>query len=68
MGFELTTLVVIGTDCTGGCKSSYHTITTTNRLNGLMSDCCLTPNEKFAQPYHGENKLHFNEMMMMSDL
>jgi len=26
---ELTTLVVIGTDCTGGCKSNYHTITTT---------------------------------------
>jgi hypothetical protein len=28
-GFELTTLVVIGTDCTGSCKSNYHTITTT---------------------------------------
>ena len=28
-GFELTTLVVIGTDCTGSCKSIYHTITTT---------------------------------------
>jgi hypothetical protein len=29
-GFELTTLVVIGTDCTctGSCKSTYHTITT----------------------------------------
>jgi len=26
---ELTTLVVIGTDCTGSCKSNYHTITTT---------------------------------------
>ena len=23
-GFELTTLVVIGTDCTGSCKSNYH--------------------------------------------
>jgi len=23
------TLVVIGTDCTGSCKSNYHTITTT---------------------------------------
>ena len=29
MGFELTTLVVIGTDCTSSCKSNYHTITTT---------------------------------------
>ena len=27
--FELTTLVVIGTDCTGSCKSKYHPITTT---------------------------------------
>jgi hypothetical protein len=27
-GFELTTLVLIGTDCTGSCKSNYHTITT----------------------------------------
>ena len=27
--FELTTLVVIGTDCIGGCKSNYHMITTT---------------------------------------
>jgi hypothetical protein len=29
MGFELTTLVVIGTDCICSCKSIYHTITTT---------------------------------------
>ena len=28
-GFELTTLVVIGTDCIGSCKSNYHTTTTT---------------------------------------
>ena len=27
--FELTTSVVIGTDCTGSCKSNYHTITAT---------------------------------------
>jgi hypothetical protein len=26
--FHLTTLEVIGTDCTGGCKSKYHTIIT----------------------------------------
>ena len=24
-GFELTTVVVIGTDCIGGCKYNYHT-------------------------------------------
>jgi hypothetical protein len=28
-GFDLTTLVVIGTDCTGSCKSIYHTLMTT---------------------------------------
>jgi hypothetical protein len=27
-GFELTMLVVIGTDCIGSYKSNYHTITT----------------------------------------
>jgi hypothetical protein len=27
--FELTTFVVIGTDCIGSCKSNYHTIMTT---------------------------------------
>ena len=36
-GFELTTLVVIGTDCTGSCKSNYHAITTTVApVNGSM--------------------------------
>jgi len=29
LGFELTTLVVIGTDCIGSYKSNYHTITIT---------------------------------------
>ena len=29
VGFELTTLVVIGTDCIGNYKSNNHTITTT---------------------------------------
>ena len=27
-GFELTTLVVVCTDCIGSCKSKYHTTTT----------------------------------------
>ena len=29
VGFELTTLVVIGIDCVGSCKFNYHTIMTT---------------------------------------
>ena len=28
-GFKLAMLVVIGTDCTGSCKSDYHAIMTT---------------------------------------
>ena len=28
-GFELTTLVVKGTDCTGSCKSNHYTIMNT---------------------------------------
>jgi hypothetical protein len=28
VGFELTALVVIGTDCIGSCKSIYYTTTT----------------------------------------
>ena len=32
-GFELTTLVVIGTDYTGSCKSNYHMIT-----NNILDD------------------------------
>ena len=32
MGFELKTLVVLGTDCIGSYKSNYHTITATTAL------------------------------------
>jgi hypothetical protein len=34
-GFKLITLVIIGTDCTGSCKSNYHTITTMMTPNYL---------------------------------
>ena len=37
MGFDLTTLMVIGTDCTGSCKSNYHTITTTTVVIQVVS-------------------------------
>ena len=30
--------VVIGTDCTGGCKSNYHTITTTTAPKSFPMD------------------------------
>jgi hypothetical protein len=42
MGFELITLVVIGTDCTGSCTSNYHTIMTTALLwNGTKKDLMI---------------------------
>jgi hypothetical protein len=45
MGFELTTLVVIGTDCMGSCKSNYHTYmimttTATFSKNVVAKDYC----------------------------
>jgi hypothetical protein len=36
-GFKLTTLVVIGTDCTGSCKSNYHTIITNTALRAWVA-------------------------------
>jgi hypothetical protein len=35
VGFELATLVVIGTDCIGSYKSNYHTIMT------MMAPCLI---------------------------
>ena len=43
-GFELTTLVVIGTDCIGSCKSNYHTMVIgtdcINRCKYTLPCCC----------------------------
>ena len=36
MGFELTTLVMIGIDCIGSLKSNYHTIRTTTAPQNLI--------------------------------
>ena len=36
--FELTMLVVIGTDCTGSCKPIYHTIMTTMAPNTHLAN------------------------------
>jgi hypothetical protein len=37
-GFKLTTLVVIGTDCAGSCKSNYHMITIMTTPTKLTGD------------------------------
>jgi hypothetical protein len=45
-GFELTTLLVIGTDCIGRCKSNYHTIKTmmvTNKKWNFISQWSVQP-------------------------
>ena len=59
MGFELTTAVMIGTDCTGSCKTNYHTIMTTTahkkhlynvlffkNVNNIFLNLCV--NDKFS--------------------
>ena len=38
-GFELTTLVVIGTDCTCSCKSNFHTMTATVTVWNMCKWC-----------------------------
>ena len=38
-GIELTSLVVISIDCTGSCKSNYHTITATRCTKGYFCAC-----------------------------
>jgi hypothetical protein len=78
VGFELTTLVVIGTDCINSCKSNYHSFTTPyrrlkkkerRRIQNWVSEWLLfNANSAIFQLYHGENKLIFNEMTMRSAL
>jgi len=31
-----------------------------------FSDCCLKPSKEFFQLYHGEKKLHFDEMIFFA--
>ena len=65
-GFEFTTLVVI--DCTGSCKSNYHTITTSTdlvcqlqNLNDVNTYCLihyyLATRQKYFRKIQDENKL-----------
>ena len=39
--FELTTLVLINTDCKGSCKSNYNTITTSTAPQRLHDNNCI---------------------------
>jgi hypothetical protein len=51
--FELPTLVVIGTDCMGSCKSNYHTITTMMAPYEVKDLGCLVVQVEltYDQPY-----------------
>ena len=49
--FELTTSVVIGTDCRGGCKSNYHAITTTTAPRLIMNSQCTRREQKEIKYY-----------------
>ena len=40
--FKITTLMVIGTDCIGSCKSNYHAITTTPQWPLITMKWCST--------------------------
>ena len=46
-GFELTTLVVINTDCTGSCESNYLTTTTAPEQVYVVRVWYLSPSEQF---------------------
>ena len=65
VGFELTTLVVVGSDCIGSGKSNYHTITTrmapliirTDVLIGMSYFSCLS--KRHIQPFWADKYLFF---------
>ena len=51
-GFKLTTLVVIGTDCIGSCKSNYHMITVKMLLDPLGNRTKAPHNEIIIESYY----------------
>ena len=62
--FELITLVVIGTDCTDGCKSNYHTIMTTTALVLFwkMLKHSIVINTISTVPFNTKQLLHWSTM------
>jgi hypothetical protein len=52
-GFELTTTVVIGTNCIGNCKSNYHAITVTTAHDIFGNTCILICERKIFSQYLG---------------
>jgi hypothetical protein len=54
-GFELTTLVLIDSDCTGSCKFNYHTITATKAPKQNQNDNSANTMVKLGSK-NGNNK------------
>ena len=55
--FELTTSVVIGTNCIGSCKSNYHTITAATAFKRFdRSVHSLTASEQYFIYIHDDNR------------
>ena len=55
--FELTTSVVIDTDCIVSCKSNYHTITATTAPFAILLFYTICINYKFVFPMQPKDKI-----------
>jgi hypothetical protein len=65
VGFELTTLAVIGTDCIGSCISNYHTTTTKSPLLfGPNSDDLKLQIYFLSQLLVNYNHLHYPAIVL----
>ena len=71
-GFELTNVVVIITDCTGSCKSKYHTITTTTKYSTLsinmLNHYKSRSGDKFVYFYFYQILTAFNKLNIISEV
>jgi hypothetical protein len=63
MGFELTTLVVIGTDCRGSCKSNYHMIMTTKAHKIIKSSTNKTDHQNITEILLKEELSTINQLI-----
>ena len=65
MGFELTTLVVIGTDGIGSCNSNYHTIMTTTDpiliIEGMSQTYDMNTSLTVFQQLHSKIKIYISK-------
>ena len=50
--FELSNLVLIGTDCTGSCNSNHHTITTTTAPWQIRTNKMTDTNDVYTRRMH----------------